>query len=49
MERAARVGGARGAVTAVGQSRVEGPRGARRWGRQKGRVLWMERVEVGSR
>lgn len=51
MEGAAGVGGAGGAVAAVGQPRVEGPRRARRQqgGGWRGRVVRMERVEEGSR
>lgn len=51
MERAAGVGGAGDAVTAVGQPRVERPGGARRRrrGGRRGWVVRMERVEEGSR
>lgn len=49
MERAARIGGAVGTVTAVGQPHVEWSGRARRWGGQQGRVLRMDRMKEGSR
>ena len=51
MEGAPGVGGAGGAVAAVGEPAVEWPgrAGRRRRGGRRGRVVRMERVDVGSR